>query len=111
MAKPFVWYRGATFRMALEVASGAVTGAEPVRCALRRAIGAEPVGDELMEFAVTFVASDGDLPSRWEITGTAEDGLDLEPGQYVLDARIEAGGDVVISKSAAIVVKATATPT
>lgn len=107
--KPFVWYRGATFRMAAQVAEGTVTGGEPVRCALKKQKFGSPFGNEVLEFEASFVAAVDREPARWDFVGSPEDSLGLAAGQYVADARFEISGDVVITSTIPIMLQETVT--
>lgn len=107
--KPFIWYRGATFRMSIEVASGTVTGSETVSCALKRQKYGAPFGAQLMDFDVSFVAAIDDAKARWDFVGTPEQGLALTPGQFIADARFEFADGVTITKTISIILRETVT--
>ena len=95
MSNPTVYQvrRGATFRMALRVKSGTVTGDEQIR-AVGKAITskfAQPPGDDASDAFVLqplFVAASGDVPAMWYLTLTDEDCAALDVGYYAVDARI-----------------------
>lgn len=101
----YQWRRGSTFNLGLRVKSGTVTGTETISCWLKRAANGKSPGDGTEPAVVlqpTFQAAVGDAPAYWLFTGTAEQSLALQIGQYVADARIEIGGGVIQTETVLI---------
>ena len=92
--------RGETYKRFLLVRSGDPSGAT-CRAVLKKARNGGPPGDDAPEeavFTVTFVAHHDPLDNAsdpaWLCVLTDEASADLTPGSYVMDARIEIGGEV-----------------
>lgn len=96
----FTWIRGSTFKLGIRPRSGAAfTGAETVRCVLKRSTQRDTVGPgddvpDAVVFSCSFVAASGNMPAYWKITGSAAQSEALAPGWYITDARIVIGGEV-----------------
>jgi hypothetical protein len=101
--QPAVWRRkrGATWLLDIEAFSGAPTGSEVTRAALKKALNENtPPGDsaaEALVFSILFVAAAGPQKAYWRLTATAAQTAALAPDFYITDVRIEAGGTVTYS--------------
>ena len=95
----FTWHRGASFALALRVIAGSVTGSETIRCVMKRAVNFNQApGDaspEAIVFDSEFVAASGDQPAHWLFTAAGAASEALTAGIYLVDARMEIGGDVI----------------
>lgn len=104
MANPdTVWIRGATERIMLRARRGSnlVSGDETVRCTIKKAVGRDAVSpgddvDELFDLEVTFAAEDADDVARWYFKAGSGQTASLNPGKYVIDARISHSSGVIM---------------
>ena len=107
----FEWIRGATFKLGIRSRNGdAFTGAETVRCVLKKSSQRETTGPgdnvaDSVVFTCAFIPAAGSTPGYWKISGTAAQGEALAPGWYIADARIVIGGEVIQTTPIKIEVK------
>lgn len=103
--------RGETYKRFLLVRSGDPSGAT-CRAVLKKARNGGAPGDDAPEeavFIVTFVAHHDPLDNAsdpaWLCVLTDEASADLTPGSYVMDARIEIGGEAYATPTEKIIVE------
>lgn len=93
--EPYVFQRGETIGLGIDVVAGDAAGAA-VSAALRRVAGFTLAGPA-MAFAVAARAADGADPGGWTLTLAAEASAALAAGLYRADARIVTAGGVTIT--------------
>lgn len=106
---PYTFQRGETISLALD----AVTGDPAQVTAIVAAMKAVPPGRSeapasasvAANFAITPRPAAGAIPPGWTLTVAAPVSASLAPGAYVADARLEAGGGVIVTSSVAIRLK------
>lgn len=103
--------RGETYKRFLLVRSGDPSGAT-CRAVLKKARNGGPPGDDAEEeavFTVTFVAHHDPLDNAsdpaWLCVLSDEDSAALAYGSYVMDARIEIGGEVYATATEQVTVE------
>lgn len=92
----FTWIRGSTFKIGLRAKTGAFTGAETVRCALKPSTQRAEYGPgDAVPDAVVLTPSYDAGNGAWIFSGSATQGEALSPGFYIADARIVVSGEVI----------------
>jgi len=103
---PYVFQRGETISLALDVVTGdplavtAMSAAMKMVAPGRTSVSAgTPVA---AAFTISPRAAQGDIPPGWNLTVDAASSAALVAGNYLADARLMVGGGVVITESVGI---------
>lgn len=103
---PFVFQRGETISLALDILSGDVALADAIVAEMKALPPGRttppPDAPPAARFAIASRAATDDVPAGWTLTIPAATCAGLPAGAYVADARIEVGGGVVLTESVAI---------
>lgn len=95
------WRRGSSLTIPLFDLDAAFAGTEPIRAVLKKAnANGKPPGDDAPEAAVadiSWVAPAGGAKGHWLLSFTAAQGEALTVGAYLLDARIDHAGGVIVT--------------
>ena len=103
---PYIYQRGETVSLALDVLSGDPAGVTAITAQLKAvapgrlsvAAGAAVAAS----FDITPRAAVDDLPAGWTLTIPASVSAALEAGFYAADARLEVAGGVIITDQVAL---------
>ena len=106
---PYIFQRGETISLALDVVTGDPLSVTAMSAAMK-AVGpgrtsvnaGTPVA---AAFTISPRAAQGDMPPGWNLTVDATTSAALAAGSYLADARLSVGGGVIITESVAIIVR------
>lgn len=111
---PFIFQRGETITVALD----AVTGDPADVTAISAKLKALPPGRTMVpegtvaaaEFSIVSRAASGEIPAGWTLTIAASVSANLDPGNYLADAKLEIAGGIIVTEPIAIRIKPSVTP-
>ncbi len=103
---PYLFQRGETISLALDALSGDPLSVSVISASMKAVAPGRNVVDAAAPVAATFTiaprGASGDIPAGWNLTVAANVSAGLPPGTYLADAKITAGGGVIITDTIAV---------
>jgi hypothetical protein len=103
---PYIFQRGETVSLALDVLSGDPIAVSVITAQLKAVtpgrLSVAPDAPVAASFTITPRAAVDDLPAGWTLTISASTSATLAAGFYAADARLEVAGGVIITDQVAL---------
>lgn len=103
---PYIYQRGETVSLALDVLSGDPAGVTAITAQLKAVapgrLSVAAGASVAASFSITPRAAIDDLPAGWTLTIPASVSAALDAGFYAADARLEVAGGVIITDQIAL---------
>jgi hypothetical protein len=105
----YVFQRGETVSLALQIVSGDPAAVTAVTAAIKPVTPGRGTPDPAVpvaaRFAVSFAPAAGDQPARWLLTLAPAVSAGLVAGSYLADARLQVAGGVSITETVALTLR------